>query len=57
MGFLDTLSSIFQFHKGTIKPIEQTSHRQINGGFQFHKGTIKPFCLIFKCIVMSISIP
>ncbi len=33
---------LFQFHKGTIKPISRTRrHREILQ-FQFHKGTIKP---------------
>ena len=33
---------LFQFHKGTIKPVGLTHHVDVALEFQFHKGTIKP---------------
>ena len=38
------LSSIalFQFHKGTIKPVNHEELADTFYKFQFHKGTIKP---------------
>ena len=33
----------FQFHKGTIKPINPALALSNISTFQFHKGTIKPF--------------
>ena len=36
-------ASLFQFHKGTIKPGFPSSDFTSNLKFQFHKGTIKPF--------------
>ena len=33
---------LFQFHKGTIKPIKLPLSSDASNPFQFHKGTIKP---------------
>ena len=35
-------SPLFQFHKGTIKPLCSDSVIALHERFQFHKGTIKP---------------
>ena len=35
--------NIFQFHKGTIKPLGSDGGVGVPDEFQFHKGTIKPF--------------
>ena len=36
-------SPVFQFHKGTIKPVTIRTKEFGTKRFQFHKGTIKPF--------------
>ena len=33
---------LFQFHKGTIKPLSSDGVVESSIKFQFHKGTIKP---------------
>ena len=35
-------ASVFQFHKGTIKPLHGHKISSLHLEFQFHKGTIKP---------------
>ena len=35
---------LFQFHKGTIKPLRGLCVLHGAYEFQFHKGTIKPIC-------------
>ena len=41
------LPSVFQFHKGTIKPQVRATNDTSRQPFQFHKGTIKPALLLY----------
>ena len=51
-------SAVFQFHKGTIKPVFRGRTRYDEKTFQFHKGTIKPFLqiLLLKTLLYFNSI-
>ena len=49
--------SLFQFHKGTIKPQAVRSAVDKLQKFQFHKGTIKPYIARLSPCLTSISIP
>ena len=42
----DANTTLFQFHKGTIKPLKEAGINSAFGKFQFHKGTIKPKILV-----------
>ena len=41
-GRVEGLDTLFQFHKGTIKPGKHYDDQTLAHLFQFHKGTIKP---------------
>ena len=53
MGFLSTMSHVFQFHKGTIKTNNCMTGELRIGVFQFHKGTIKTHCFGIYNILVS----
>ena len=43
-------SPVFQFHKGTIKPVAPSAAGWRWLPFQFHKGTIKPGQLLAQSV-------
>ena len=52
-----TQTSLFQFHKGTIKTTMAENSKTTRTVFQFHKGTIKTRVLFRQQRLCSISIP
>ena len=47
-----SVSSLFQFHKGTIKARFGTVSAFAAHAFQFHKGTIKALCRHQRTVVV-----
>ena len=47
----------FQFHKGTIKPVNGVAAPSAGSVFQFHKGTIKPATISSVISGSILSIP
>ena len=51
-------ASLFQFHKGTIKPGKHYDDQTLAHLFQFHKGTIKPTKIChYRLVFLLVSIP
>ena len=57
MVILMPFTSIFQFHKGTIKTKVRLSVLVLDTLFQFHKGTIKTKDYLDDIVNNGISIP